>query len=301
VEHLGWIVPGSSEVARLSAVTHRLCACLAALSLSVVVQAELVPSHAPASTAAMGSKGKSTRWGARLSRAAGYARGRLGSVSFALVDERGRIHGSNRGARYSSASLVKAMLLVAYLNHGGVRGRRLRAADRRLLGPMIRVSDNHAADAVYERVGVGGLARLARRAGMRRFEPNTAWGGCQVTARDQARFFSRIAPLTPRRHRRYALGLLRRIVAIQRWGIPRAIPRGWRVYFKGGWFKDPEGWRALQAALLQQGRRRLAIAVLTAGSPSLGYGAATIQGVTERLLAGYKVAAAQHQVFGHPH
>jgi Beta-lactamase enzyme family len=280
----------------------RLCVCVAALLLSLLVQAALVPSQAPASTSATGSKGKaSSPWTARVRQAAGYARGRLGSVSFALVDERGRIHGSNRGARYSSASLVKAMLLVAYLNNGGVRGRRLRAADRRLLGPMIRVSDNDAADAVYERVGVGGLARLGRRAGMRRFQPNPIWGGCQVTARDQARFFRRIESLTPRRHRRYALGLLRRIAAVQRWGIPRATPRGWRVHFKGGWFKDdPDGWRVHQAALLRQGRRRLAIAVLTAGSPSLGYGAATIQGVTARLLAGYKVASA-HQVFGHPH
>ena len=276
-------------------VMPRLCVCVAALLLSLLVQAELGQTQAPASTSPTGSKGKATNpWSARVRQAAGYARGRLGSVSFALVDERGRIHGSNRGARYSSASLVKAMLLVAYLNHGGVRGRRLRAADRRLLGPMIRVSDNDAADAVYERVGVGGLARLARRAGMRRFQPNAVWGGCQVTARDQARFFSRIESLTPRRHRRYALGLLRRIAAIQRWGIPRATPGGWRVHFKGGWFKDPYGWRVHQAALLRQGRRRLAVAVLTAGSPSLGYGAATIQGVTARLFAGYDVASAEH-------
>jgi hypothetical protein len=280
----------------------RLRAFLAALLLSLLMQAELVPSQASASASATGSKGKASNpWSARVRQAAGYARGRQGSVSFALMDERGRIHGSNRRARYSSASLVKAMLLVAYLNHGGVRGHRLRAADRRLLGPMIRVSDNDAADAVYARVGVGGLVRLARRAGMRRFEPNPIWGGCQVTARDQARFFSRIESLTPRRHRRYALGLLRQIATIQRWGIPRATPRGWGVHFKGGWFKDPEGWRVHQAALLRQGRRRLAIAVLTAGSPSLGYGAATIQGVTARLLAGYKVASAEHQVFGHPH
>jgi beta-lactamase class A len=113
-------VPGGSEVARLSAVKPRLCASLAALLLSLLVQAQLVLSHAPASASATGSKGKaSSPWGARVRQAAGYARGRLGSVSFALVDERGRIHGANRGARYSSASLVKAMLLVAYLIRAG--------------------------------------------------------------------------------------------------------------------------------------------------------------------------------------
>ncbi len=109
-----------------------------------------------------------------------------------MVDERGRIHGFRRGIRYSSASLVKAMLLVAYLDRREVRHRRVRGAERRLLGPMIRASDNDAATAIYDRVGPAGLQRLAHRSGMHRFIPNPVWGGCQVTARDQARFFSRI-------------------------------------------------------------------------------------------------------------
>ena len=204
------------------------------------------------------------------------------------MDEGRRVHGFRRGIQYSSDSLVKAMLLVAYLDRGDVRHRRLRGADRRLLGPMIRVSDNDAATAVYDRVGPAGLQRVARRAGMRRFLPNPVPGGCQVTARDQARFFSRIRHLIPQRHREYALGLLGRIVSYERWGIPHGRPSGWRVYFKGGWFKDDDGWRVHQAALLEQRGRHISIAVLTRGNPSLGYGAATIAGVTRRLLRGYR-------------
>lgn len=180
------------------------------------------------------------------------------------------------------------MLLVAYLNRRDVRHRRLRAADRRLLGPMIRVSDNDAATAVYDRVGPAGLQRIARRAGMRRFTPNPVWGGCQVTARDQARLFFRIRHLIPERHRKYALGLLQRIVSYERWGIPHSRPSGWQVYFKGGWFNDDDGWRVHQAALLERGGRQISIAVLTRGNPNLGYGAATIAGVTQRLLRGYR-------------
>jgi hypothetical protein len=124
---------------------------------------------------------------------------------------------------------------------------------------------------------------------MRRFIANPVWGGCQLTARDQARFFARIDRLLPRRHRKYALGLLRRIVSSQRWGIPRGTPRGWHAHFKGGWFPDDEGsWRVHQGALLRRGGRHLGIAVLTQGDPSLGYGADTIQGVTARLLRDYR-------------
>lgn len=227
-------------------------------------------------------------WEKRMKAAKGFARGRAGSVSFALVDEFGHLHGFHRGARYSSASVVKAMLLVAYLRKGDVKRRRLHGSERALLRPMVTRSDNDAASAVMDRVGTGGLARLARRAGMRRFIPDEVWGGSQITARDQAVYFSRIARLLPRRHRAYGLGLLRSVIPGQRWGTPAGAPSHWRLYFKGGWVPSSGGgWRVHQAALLRQGKRRLSLAVLTEGGPSLGYGAATITGVVRRLLRGY--------------
>jgi hypothetical protein len=223
---------------------------------------------------------------ARVKAAKRFARGRAGAVSFAVVDARGRIHGFNRGARYSSASLVKAMLMVAYLRQA--RGHRLNGGDRGLLGPMIRVSDNGAADSVMGQVGTGGLARVARRAGMRRFIPSSSWGGSQVTARDQARFFFRLPSLIPGRHRSYGLGLLRRIAPGQRWGIPQGAPKRFRVHFKGGWYPGAGGWRVHQGALLRVGKKRkLGLAVLTEGGAGFAYGQATIRGVTHRLLKGY--------------
>jgi Beta-lactamase enzyme family len=227
-------------------------------------------------------------WHQRVREATQFVEGRKGSASFVVIDERGRTHGYRGEVQYSSASLVKAMLLVAYLNRKDVRRRDLRPGERRLLGPMIRVSDNDAASAIYGRVGADGLTRLAGRARMRSFVAYPVWGGCQVTALDQARLFLRIRGLLPKLHRKYALSLLRRIVSYERWGIPPASPRGWGIYFKGGWFRDDEGWRVHQAALLRRGNRRIAIAVLTRGSPSLEYGAGTITGVTSRLLRGYR-------------
>jgi Beta-lactamase enzyme family len=256
----------------------------AALIAAAVIAVAVVEA-APAA-AASPSAAQKVRWQQRVRDAVQFLHSRAGAASFAVVDEGRRVHGRGADVPYSSASLVKAMLLVAYLQRRDVRNRKLRGSERQLLAPMIRVSNNDAATAVYERVGPDGLVRLARRAGMRGFVPNPVWGGCQVTARDQARFFSRIRRLVPRPHRRYALGLLRGIVSYQRWGIPQGAPRGWRLYFKGGWFQDDEGWRVHQAARLERGGRRLSIAVLTRGNPSLDYGAATIAGVTSRLLHG---------------
>jgi Beta-lactamase enzyme family len=271
----------------IAAVRRRL---ILGLTVAVAALAVSVAADAPGAEAARGKKPKGGRsWQARVADAAAFARARGGSVSFAVVDERRRLHGFGANTGYSSASLVKAMLLTSYLNQRGVRGRPLRRADRRLLGPMIRVSDNDAASTVYERIGSDALMRLAGRAGMTRFQANPVWGGCQVTARDQARFFYRLRSLLPKRHRSYALGLLARIVPPQRWGIPPVSPRGWRVHFKGGWFPDEAGaWRVHQAALLRKGPRRLSVAVLSSGAPTFGYGADTVEGVAGRLLRGYR-------------
>jgi Beta-lactamase enzyme family len=258
------------------------------VALLVAVGAIAVPTLSSPASAKAGQPASGYPWQQRIHNAVEFLHTRTGSASFAVTDERDRIRGSRRSVQYSSASLVKAMLLVAYLDQRRVRDRRLHGSERQLLGPMIRASDNDAASAVYRRVGPGGLVRVARRAGMRRFVPNPVWGGCQVTARDQARFFFRVRSLIPQRHREYAMGLLRRIVSYERWGIPRGGPPGWRVYFKGGWFKDNDGWRVHQAARLEQGGRHIGIAVLTRGSPTLEYGAATITGVTSRLLRGYR-------------
>jgi hypothetical protein len=214
-----------------------------------------------------------------------WAAQRRGDVSFAVRTQ--RRGWSWRGATpYRSASLVKAMLLVAYLRRADVRRRPLRASERALLGPMIRVSDNRAADVVHARVGLPALSALARRAGMRHFLPHPVWGGSTVAAADQARFFLRIDRLVPPRHRRYALGLFRGITRTQRWGIAQATPRGWRIAFKGGWGRGVTRQVDHQAALLTRGRMRVAIAVLTADNPSDAYGTATVRGVAARVLRG---------------
>ena len=173
-------------------------------------------------------------WRPGFAAARAYAAGRAGQVSFALRTE--DRHWSFRGTTaYRSASVVKAMLLVAYLRQADVRDRALRPGERALLDPMIRRSDNGAATTIDGRVGMPALAALARRAGMRAFLPHPVWGGSQITADDQARFFLRIDRLLPARHRRYGMRLLRTVIPAQRWGLAQAVPDGWRIAFKGGW------------------------------------------------------------------
>lgn len=106
---------------------------------------------------------------AAIASARSYLHDRDGYTAFAVIDSDGRMRGSHLHRTFVSASVVKAMLLVAYLREAAGAHRRLDEEDRELLQPMIHYSDNEAASAVWERVGNPRLRALARRAGMTDF------------------------------------------------------------------------------------------------------------------------------------
>jgi hypothetical protein len=225
------------------------------------------------------------QWSPDVSAARRYLDHRGGDVSFAVRTER-RMWGHRRLRVVPAASVLKAMLMVSYLNRREVRDRQLRDRDLRLLRPMIRRSDNTTASYIRNLVGNRGLRRLARRVGMRRFTPVAhPWGMSLVNAADQTRFFLRLERFVPERHRRRALRLLHSIVPSQRWGVAKVVPRHWEVYFKGGWGSGT-GAVDHQVALLRRGRLRVAVAVMTTSNGSHAYGKATLRGVFKRLLRG---------------
>ena len=214
-----------------------------------------------------------------------------GDVAFAVIDDSTGLRGYEQDEQFSSASVSKALLLAAELRRLDRDHLPLDSETKDLLEPMITYSDNRAGDAVYAQVGDEGLEDVARRAGMRDFEPTPGfWGGDRITAADMARFFYRLEANLPGPHRAYAKALLARITPIERWGIPQAAGHGWSVWFKGGWRpagqEDTSGAVTHQAALLvHRGGERLALAVLSDEPPGDGGGYEAIEGVTERLLA----------------
>lgn len=226
------------------------------------------------------------RWTPHIAAARRYAEGRAGLVAFAIVAQDGRLRAYRASAVAPSASLLKPMLLVAYLREASVRNRALTRQERDLLSPMIRRSDNAAAGIVLALEGPSAVTRLARLAGMTHFRLRLpVWGLSEITPRDQARFFYRIDSYVPPRHRRYAMRLLATIVPSQRWGVARVAPDGWRLYFKGGWGSGT-GLVDHQVALLIGGPRRVSLAITTRFNPTHEYGKETLRGVAARLLRG---------------
>jgi len=219
-----------------------------------------------------------------------YLRTRGATNSWSLIDSWGRVHGFAPHRVYVSASLVKAMLLTSYLR--GIGDRMPDAAERSVLGPMITMSSNDAADTIYYRVGDAALYRLAKAVGMRTFSVAGYWANAHFSAEDQALLFNRIDRLIPRRSRAYARGLLSSIVTYQRWGFSRfAGAAGFRTFFKGGWRGTGLGQLVHEAALFERHRTRFSMAVLTDVNPTHEDGTETLQGVAQRVFGRHAAAA----------
>jgi hypothetical protein len=150
------------------------------------------PSAPPAGSESSGSGVSVLRLptASELNAAKLFASQRAGRVSFAVVDTSGALACYRCRASYHSASVVKAMLLVSYLDGVAAGSEALPAGHKTDLESMISVSDNDAAAAIYRHVGDEGLRELAHKAQMADFRVSGSWGSARITAADQPRFFT---------------------------------------------------------------------------------------------------------------
>jgi hypothetical protein len=215
-----------------------------------------------------------------------FLEGRGGRTAFAVVDSSGRVGGRHLHEHFETASVVKVMMLTAFLQMRAAQHRGLSAADTSLLYPMIHESNNDAASAVLSIVGGAAVARVARAARMSDYAPGIGWWAySQTSAIDQARLMSMIDRLIPARFYGYARYLLATIEPSQSWGFPPVARPRWQVFFKTGAL--PERGLFNEVARLERGPPRpltFSVAVLTDGDPSMGYGERTIEGVASILL-----------------
>jgi zinc D-Ala-D-Ala dipeptidase len=217
---------------------------------------------------------------------------RRATSSFALIDSRGRLHGFQARRRYVSGSIVKVMLLVAYLRR--LEGRMPPPADQQLLHTMIVLSGNKVASIVHGKIGTAALLDVARDAGMRDFSVSGGWGSSLISAADQARFFRRFDRMIPAGTRDYARGLMSSIDRRQRWGFPRpALDLGFEAFFKIGWRGTAAGRLVHAVGMFERDGERVSLAVLTDGNRTHDYGTDTIRGAAERAFQGVPAASAQ--------
>ncbi|MEU1876309.1 serine hydrolase [Streptosporangium sp. NPDC020072] len=211
----------------------------------------------------------------------------------------GRSYVYHGDLRLPTASVSKVDILMALLLD--TPWRELDARTRRDAERMIRISDNAAADRLYERIGLqDGLARANRRFGLGatyappgRCAGLYCWGITQTVAEDQVRLVGILAghrDLLPEGDREQVLGLMRKVVARQAWGISAAACDGGRVALKNGWLHHVANrlWAVASVGLIREPGHDYAVAVLTEDGPRKDAGIAVAEGTARRVLAAFR-------------
>lgn len=197
------------------------------------------------------------------------------TADIAIMNTQGMLLGGPHIARrHQSASLSKAMMLVGAARSNGSSS--MQPEQLRLLEPMIRVSDNDAANAVYHAYGTDTMLQgVAQAAHMHDFHACGHWACAGLSARDQAGLFFRLPRIIPAAQKTFALHELEHVSAWQRWGISdpslNLAARGFRIWHKSGWRPEGQTYRFNQSARVCGGGHGCwAVSILIEDAPSMG-------------------------------
>ncbi|MDG4808749.1 serine hydrolase [Micromonospora sp. WMMD1120] len=223
-----------------------------------------------------------------------------GHLAVAALDRQGTTTVTAGAGRFETASIVKVNILAALLLGQEPPGKALSANTKRLAEDMIMSSDNDAAVALWQRIGGSrGLTAANRTLGLRETKPNSHWGLTTTTAADQLRLLAALTaptgPLTPQ-DRAYVMGLMKKVIPEQRWGVPAARePGNPSVYVKNGWdTADSDGgrWIVNSIGRIVEARHDWLVAVLSDHHVSQEEGVRVVEKAATYVLKELRAATA---------
>jgi hypothetical protein len=215
--------------------------------------------------------------------------GRTDTIAVTVADRRtGVVCRLNEGHRYDSASVVKATILAALMRWHQETGTHLTSTEISLATAMITQSDNNAASTLWNEVGRTRLQHFLNLARMTEtiLGPGGYWGLTQITARDELtllRLLTSSNTVLTSGWRSFETGLMARVIASQRWGVPAGAPTAVTVHVKNGWLpRATRGWRIHSIGWFNgSSGRNYMIVVLTDNNPTMAYGVTTIQQIAQ--------------------
>jgi hypothetical protein len=213
-------------------------------------------------------------------------------VGVALLSSEGApLLNVNADERFVLASVSKVYLLVAYLSQRYEKGVKLSDADMELLQPMIRVSDNASATAIWKKIGRdAGLARFLVSRGLAPVGQNEekSWGTLLASPAQVAELLWRLtsgALLDPE-STQVAMALLAGVHEEQSWGVSAgADDPAARIFLKNGWYPEADGWRVNSAGSVQGPEQGYVLVVFSYPEESLEEGIALVEDVARRINA----------------
>ena len=191
---------------------------------------------------------------------------------------------------FYTASIAKVDIVEALLLRAQDRGRSLTSTEKRLVSAAITVSDNDAAQDLFEEIGqAAGLTAANKRLGLTSTVVSSAWGLTRTSATDQVAILrgltSTSSPLNSA-SRSYLMGLMSSVEADQRWGVP-AAGTGTPIV-KNGWLpvtRDGGAWEVNSIGVVTSGGDKVLVAVLTRKGTSMTSGIQLVEKAAEIAVA----------------
>jgi beta-lactamase class A len=227
------------------------------------------------------------REAALISRVNAAARAARARVAVAVHDYRTGITCSYASSRaYDSASVVKASILATLLLQAQDHHRSLTATERSWATASITRSDNAATDNLWNRIGGNkGLAAFLKRAGMTHTVPGSGgtWGLTRITAADETVLLRALARpgLLTAASRSYELGLMRKVISSQRWGVTTGAAPGTTAALKNGWLpRATAGWRVHSIGYVTGNGHDYVLAVLSDNNSTMSSGVTVVNSLS---------------------
>lgn len=224
-------------------------------------------------------------------------------VTAAVYDVRSRCwHDLDRGARITTASVVKAGILGAVLLRAQDAGRGMSSSESSLAGPMVRLSHDPPTSQLYSSIGgPGGLDRFESRLGATTETTySSVFGATRTSARDRTLVSLRLlrggGPLGPA-GRDTAWRLMSTVHPTQRWGISAGVREGYQVALKNGFYPmSGAGWRIGSTGFVRQAGTDggYAITVLTDSGPDHATGQRAVEDVSRRVASLLTGSGSEH-------
>jgi beta-lactamase class A len=155
---------------------------------------------------------------------------------------------------------------------------------------MIRLSDNNAATALFQKVGGRtGVTRCNKRLGLTQTVVSGSWGLTRTTAADQIKLLSRFVdtsgPLDAD-SRKIAFTLMNTVDKAQDWGVPSIAEPGETFTVKNGWdTRTADGglWviNTIGRITSPDGKVNVSVAVLSHNNTSMDSGITLVQKVAK--------------------
>ncbi|WP_435177229.1 serine hydrolase [Actinacidiphila sp. bgisy145] len=234
------------------------------------------------------------------------ALGVSGNVSVAVTDA-GSTAGTSSAATYATgatsydtASIVKVDILATLLLQHQKTGTQLTASQKALATKMIEESDNSAALELWRTIGrKAGLATANASFGLTHTVggDNDLWGLTQTTAGDQIALLHAVfdsgSPLSST-SRAYIAGLMRSVVAGERWGVSAADTDSSGYALKNGWLqRSATGlWDINSIGEVTYDGHRLLVSVLSSGQRTEQGAIDQVEQVAQAAAKAYVASAA---------